>query len=210
MAMRKLPGVYIEELPAFPNSAIAVETAIPAFVGYTFKAESNGKSLIGVPTKINSFAEYVAHFGGAFSPNFKIEADETSPDTFKVSYEEDIELYFYNSIRLFYTNGGSCCVILAVDVYGDKVNGLEVKASDFNKVDGALEILKNTHEPTLVVMPDVIKLKEAAYAIYTDVLAHCAGMQNRFAIFDLKNHDDSLKPSAVVEEFRSKIGNSFP
>ncbi|TCC97228.1 phage tail sheath family protein [Pedobacter hiemivivus] len=209
MATHKSPGVYIEELPAFPNSAIAVETAIPAFVGYTFKAESNGKSLIGVPTRINSFAEYVENFGGAFSPSFKIEADESSPDTFKVSYEEDNELYFFNSIRLFYANGGGPCVILAVDVYGDKENGLEVKASDFNKADGPLEILKNTPEPTLVVMPDVIKLKEAAYAIYTDVLAHCDGMQSRFAIFDLKNHDDSLKPSSVVDEFRSKIGNSF-
>ena len=33
--MYKTPGVYIEEIPKFPPSIAAVETAIPAFIGYT-------------------------------------------------------------------------------------------------------------------------------------------------------------------------------
>jgi phage tail sheath protein FI len=31
----KSPGVYIDELNAFPNSVVLVATAVPAFIGYT-------------------------------------------------------------------------------------------------------------------------------------------------------------------------------
>ncbi len=33
------PGVYINEISAFPNSVVPVATAVPAFVGYTMPAE---------------------------------------------------------------------------------------------------------------------------------------------------------------------------
>jgi phage tail sheath protein FI len=33
------PGVYTQELNAFPNSVVAVPTAVPAFVGYTARAD---------------------------------------------------------------------------------------------------------------------------------------------------------------------------
>ena len=35
----KTPGVYIEEIPKLPPSIASVETAIPAFIGYTQKAQ---------------------------------------------------------------------------------------------------------------------------------------------------------------------------
>ena len=38
----KTPGVYIEEISKFPPSVAQVETAIPAFIGYTEKAETGG------------------------------------------------------------------------------------------------------------------------------------------------------------------------
>jgi uncharacterized protein len=38
MAEYKTPGVYIEEIPHLPPSIASVETAIPAFIGYTEKA----------------------------------------------------------------------------------------------------------------------------------------------------------------------------
>ena len=41
MAVLKLstPGVYVQEIPSLPPSVAEVETAIPAFVGYTEKAD---------------------------------------------------------------------------------------------------------------------------------------------------------------------------
>ena len=67
------PGVYLEEKNAFPSSAVAVETAVPAFIGYTSMAERNGKSLVGKPTRITSFAEYIECFGDGFKSKFTIE-----------------------------------------------------------------------------------------------------------------------------------------
>ena len=44
-ASYKTPGVYLVEKDAFPGSVVDVATAIPAFIGYTEKAEYNGKDL---------------------------------------------------------------------------------------------------------------------------------------------------------------------
>ena len=38
MAAYKTPGVYVEEIVKFPPSVAQVETAIPAFIGYTQRA----------------------------------------------------------------------------------------------------------------------------------------------------------------------------
>ena len=66
------PGVYIEEVNAFPGSVVEVATAVPAFIGYTEKASRNGKTLVNSPTRITSFAEYLTLFGGAFAPKFTL------------------------------------------------------------------------------------------------------------------------------------------
>ena len=60
----KTPGVYIVEKNAFPNSVVEVATAVPAFIGYTEKADNKGKSLAGKPWRITSMAEYINYFGG--------------------------------------------------------------------------------------------------------------------------------------------------
>jgi uncharacterized protein len=39
----KTPGVYIEEKSIFPPSVAQVETAIPAFIGYTETAKDKKK-----------------------------------------------------------------------------------------------------------------------------------------------------------------------
>src|SRR5579863_4269091 len=60
------PGVYIEEVPNLPRSVAEVETAIPAFIGYTQAAQDeNQQSLINVPTRITSLLEYETYFGTA-------------------------------------------------------------------------------------------------------------------------------------------------
>ena len=76
--------LYIVEKSAFPNSVVEVATAVPAFIGYTGKAENGGASLIGKPWRIASMAEYEHYFGGAPEPRFRVEvvgatANETPP-----------------------------------------------------------------------------------------------------------------------------------
>jgi len=217
-AKLRTPGVYIEEKNAFPNSAVPVETAVPVFIGYTEKAEWNGKSLIEKPTRITSLAEYVEHFGVGFHAKFTLEDSDPAlqQKTFAVGAKQMVlkmnvnhTSYLYNSLRLFYANGGGPCYILAVDTYQDKKDGFEIKFDDFMgstaKVD-PFELLKKELEPTLIVVPDAIALGEACYGIYAKILAHCAAMQSCFGIFDLVKQLPSDSTHAIVASFREKIG----
>jgi len=55
----KSPGVFVEEIARFPPSIAPVETAIPAFIGYTEKAdEVTAGDLHLIPTRISSLKEY--------------------------------------------------------------------------------------------------------------------------------------------------------
>src|SRR4051794_13325331 len=61
----KTPGVYIDEIAKFPPSIAPVETAIPAFIGYTQKAMDVTKDDLHLkPTRISSLIEYEKYFGG--------------------------------------------------------------------------------------------------------------------------------------------------
>ena len=64
----KTPGVYVTEEDAFPPSIVGVQTAVPAFIGYTEFAEIGGKPCYLKPQKIASFAEYVSIYGKGFEP----------------------------------------------------------------------------------------------------------------------------------------------
>jgi phage tail sheath protein FI len=71
----KTPGVYIVEKNAFPNSVVEVATAVPAFIGYTEKADNKGKSLDNKAWRITSMAEFHDYYGYAPKPNFSIVED---------------------------------------------------------------------------------------------------------------------------------------
>ena len=64
MTTYRTPDVYVEEVSVFPPSVAEVETAIPAFIGYTAKAiKKLDNDLILEPTKIYSLKEYETFFG---------------------------------------------------------------------------------------------------------------------------------------------------
>lgn len=210
---------YIEEIAAFPIPPAAVQTAIPAFIGYTFKAERNGKSCIRVASRITSFAEYLECFGGGFKTQFTI---ETSNDQEKgiIFNAEGVKLCvrpiepnwprLYDSIRLFYANGGGTCYILPLGIYGDVIS-FSIDPKDFKSTadfpECPLGVLEKESEITLINVPDAVSLTKAeAYAFYQKVLSHCAKLQDRFAILDLlqpQNGQDSLD---LFEDFRDGIG----
>ncbi|MBW4891598.1 hypothetical protein KXQ82_17865 [Mucilaginibacter sp. HMF5004] len=240
MADYKTPGVYIVEQNAFPNSAVAVETAVPVFIGYTETAAFNNNSLLNKPTRITSFAEYLERFGpGAkpYKPVYTVHkvldataiaalqdpakttatevaanaADKTKADHLLVLKNEQLyitppaqQLYLYNSIRLFYDNGGSVCYILPVGTYSAADATFKVKADE---IAAALELLKKEEEPTLVLSPDAISLGADAYnTVYTSILDHCKYMQSRFGIFDLAQQSGTVETKDIVDPFRDKIG----
>ena len=79
----KTPGVFVEELDAFPPSIVGVETAVPVFIGYTEKADRNGRSVLLQPVRIASMVDYAPIFGGALPYQFKFEAVVSAADVTK-------------------------------------------------------------------------------------------------------------------------------
>ena len=115
MTYRK-PGVYVKEISVVPSSVAEVETAIPAFIGYTEKAEEKGEGLTNKPKRIKSLVEFEQFFGGPARPNtLKVTLDAANTPT-KVAIDNHYQMYY--SLRLFYDNGGGDCYIVSVGSVG--------------------------------------------------------------------------------------------
>ena len=218
MAQRLMtPGVYIEEVNAFPGSVVEVATAVPAFIGYTEKAERNGKSLVNKPTRVTSFAEYRQFFGGAFKPMFTLDDIKNGQipkheitingQSKAINYLTDNDTYMFRSLQLFFNNGGGTCYIVSVGTYAGK-DKVEIKQDAIE--DGLATLLKE-QEPTIIVVPEAIKL-DNCYDVYKKVLAHCTKMQSRVAILDVQEGDGpriSTENVDIIDNFREKIGTEY-
>ena len=214
------PGVYIQETNAFPNSMVEVATAVPAFIGYTEKAIENGKYLVNQPVRITSLAEYHHSFGGAFNPRFTI--DPVVPgkpnkheitidgETKAINYLPDHHLFMYRGIQLFFNNGGNTCYIVSVGTYEEKDKIVQVQK---DILEAGLDTLLKEQEPTIIVIPDAVNLKDDCYLLYNKVLAHCAKMQSRFAILDIYVGDNAgIELDGdfhYINRFRELIGTEY-
>jgi phage tail sheath protein FI len=222
-APMKTPGVYIVEKSAFPNSVVEVATAVPAFIGYTEKADNKGKSLLNKPWKISSMAEFHNYFGAGCKPVFGVrkaeEGDEADflqrvGDDEESTMEEYVieqkagKYLLYNSMKLFFSNGGGPCYIVSVGAYGK-----EDQSIDAGKLAAGIETLIKEQEPTMVVVPDVCRLAERADAIAVQQasLLHCGEkMKNRVSILDIYDgYRDRKDPAGdPVEDFRNELGTN--
>lgn len=210
----KTPGVYIVEKNAFPPSIVAVETAVPAFVGYTQIADNMGQPLSGVPFKITSMSEFETHFGGPPPIVFKISPALTSPPQTSptkdftangVDYQlnqKGPRFLLYYCMRHFFQNGGGACYIVSVGGYGAD--------PDYSTLTGGIDALKLEQEPTMLVIPDAVLIKEEANCItlQQDMLTHCGDtMRNRIAILDIYDGYKGLQdPEPPVDNFRNALG----
>jgi uncharacterized protein len=218
MSKLKTPGVYINEINAFPNAVVQVEKSVPVFIGYTQIAEQDGKSLLLKPIRISSLLEYENYFGKGFHPKFTIiDASAANNEAIFVLngnnkqaiINTNNKLIFYNSIKLFYQNGGANCYIMSVGTYADKPDGMAIDATDFignATKPNVFTLLEKETTPTLVVLPDVINIGIAAYPIHQMALAHCAKMQSRFTILDVYQ-TTAVNLQSDVQNFRDGIGN---
>ena len=194
-ASYKTPGVYVEEIPKFPPSIAAVETAIPAFIGYTEKAIRNGELLFNKPTRIESIAEYEAYFGGG--PPQDVNVFLNLSNQFERA-EAAGQFYLYDSLRIFYANGGGNCYILAVGDYNDSVDALVIAA--------ALLDLELEDEPTIILAPDAVSDTAGLYEFQKQSLKQCNKLQDRVVICDLEPATTNTDFKNSVDTFRSSIG----
>lgn len=209
----QIPGVYIEEKNAFPNSVVGVATAVPAFVGYTEKAMNQDKDLTNQPFRISSLAEYHQYFGSAPHATFTLQAAPNTSKGYQLQFKSG-RFFLYYSIQHFFVNGGTNCYIVSVGDY-QKQN---VKVADFYDNDDThpkgIPTLLKEYEPTLLVVPDAMLFNQEGCAmIHRKMLEHCEQMASRFAILDvyldMSNGKDEQTPDtlAVVGAYRDSIGN---
>ncbi|MBS1614777.1 MAG: phage tail sheath subtilisin-like domain-containing protein [Bacteroidetes bacterium] len=206
----KTPGVYVEEIPKFPPSIAAVETAIPAFVGYTLIAEKRGASLIGVPTKISSLLEYTSYFGEGLAPeSIQLVTGDASNNyaVQSINIDGGNRFYLYDSVRLFYDNGGGDCYIVSVGLC-DAGTGVAIGEQDGDPMGmlTGLTLLEKVDEPTILLFPDAVSMSDASfYSLQQAALMQCAKLQDRVAVFDLQENKADDLPDAV-DNFRNSIG----
>ncbi len=212
MGAMKTPGVYIVEKSAFPNSVVEVATAVPAFVGYTERADNKGKTLRNKPWRITSMAKFRSYFGGAPKALFTIAekgADSADESAFTLEKKEYLlardggEYILYFSMLSFFQNGGGPCYIVSVGNYGDDIASPSLM--------GGIEALKKEQEPTMVVIPEAVQLAlDDCIAVQQASLSHCGiTMRNRFAVLDIHGGSKESKgKDGCVEVFRSKLGTN--
>ncbi|RZJ52289.1 MAG: phage tail protein [Flavobacterium sp.] len=219
----KTPGVYIEEIVKFPPSVAQVETAIPAFIGYTEKATKKVENdLYRVPTRITSLLDYETYFGFAY-PETTITVDVTDVVTNNVITERNIVVnqpgapkpfLMYYALQMYFANGGGPCYIISVNLY-EALNGNPnpVIKSD---LDAGLNLLQAEDEPTLILFPDAKALAEDEfYAVYANALMQCHDMQDRFTIIDTHKATDigvdslALRNRITLEKDYLKYGAAY-
>jgi phage tail sheath protein FI len=214
----RTPGVYVVEESLFPPSVVEVETAIPAFVGYTNATQYAGENLLNRPVAVNNLLEFQAIFGPPpLIGNFTVALDElgnvignvSDPSTstngrFRLAY----------AMRQFYDNGGGRCYVVSIGNYSASSVAADIAAAHL----AGLDALAREDEPTLLVFPDlsgmapadsskpamVTAVRALYHSVLVQALDQCATLGDRFLICDL--WDGALAGSAGITAFRNGIG----
>lgn len=233
----KSPGVYINELNAFPNSVVAVATAVPAFIGYTPQASYEGMSYANVAQKITSFSEFQQIYcyqnpdapappSKQYSPQYYLVQQKSKPADpnymvinnayYSIVPDPNTIYYLYNSIQLFYQNGGGAAYIVSVGSYGapsgnpmtpgTQIINPNVQLGDLKR---GLDLLKNEQEPTMYICPEATLLSVADNGtLMQEMLLLCTQTQTSVSVFDIigGRNPDPIMYTTDITTFRNNTG----
>ena len=214
----RTPGVYLVEESKFPPSVVAVETAIPAFLGYTRNTQYQGLALVNRPVAVDSLLEFQQMFGDPPAiGGFAVTVDDaglvvgtvgdpgaSTRGRFRLAY----------ALRHFYDNGGGRCYVVSL---GD-FNAGGTESDIVNAHLAGLQALAREDEPTLLVLPDlgrmapadpgnagqVAAVRASYHGVLVQALNQCATLGDRFLVCDL--WDGQAAGSAGITAFRNGIG----
>ncbi|MCP5245933.1 MAG: phage tail sheath family protein [Burkholderiales bacterium] len=216
-AVYKTPGVYVEEIPKFPPSIAPVETAIPAFIGYTSIADNRAiGDLLLKPTRISSMVEYEKYFGEA-QPETGIDVaikqvtvnGVTTVTEAVARLDESVRSkhIMYYALQMFFANGGGPCYIVSVGAYKTGSGSLVE-----TELDKGLKILAKEDEPTLIIFPEAQNLSIADFKTLHDAaLKQCEDLKDRFVIMDIHGGvDEEDDNHGGVDEEDDNISLSDP
>lgn len=216
----KTPGVYIEEISKFPPSVVAVETAVPAFIGYTEKTRYNGENLLNKAVEIDSLLDFETIFGeppsiGSFTVNIdadgKVISSISNPNS-----GTNARFRLANAMDHYFRNRGGRCYIISIGDYSSSATTSNIVSAHLT----GLATLAKEDEPTLIVMPDLSGMTAAppgdsaaiaaVRASYHGVLIHaldqCADLGDRFLIGDIWDGSESGEDG--IQALRDGIGTS--
>jgi phage tail sheath protein FI len=205
----KTPGVYIEEIPKFPPIVSAVETAVPAFFGYTQKSVDVA---LNEPFRITSMVEYEQHFGLP-QPEEKltvagVEVKDASGTVTGQKFSAKLDAanrskhIMYYALQMFFANGGGPCYIVSTGLYKTPSSLV------LTELQAGLKALEKVDEPTLLVFPEAQALSIADFKTLMDAaLAQCQLLKDRFVIMDVHGGAVSVSDPAsniitIVDNFR--------
>jgi phage tail sheath protein FI len=206
----KTPNVYVEEITKLPPSVAEVDTAVPAFTGYTEKAKRYvDDDLIKIPTRIKSLLEYEQYFGaGPSYSQIHVQLDTNSLVDSSTTTVAGSIYNLYESMRLFYDNGGGVCYICSAGKYSSGDND----ALRATKLTDALAEIRKFDEPTILLFPDAVNIKtgdapdwDKIAGIQQAALKQCGDLGDRFTVLDVAE-EDTTTVEEQADTFRSKIG----
>lgn len=214
---RKTPGVYVRDLSLPQPLDPVLETALPAIIGYTEMAvDAKGNDLTGRPLRVSNLEEYEFYFGGRFhSDTYHVSVDWGEPGGVK---PERVEIpkrfYLYECLLHFYENGGGDCFIVSVGNYGDVISLSKDLNTGASGLIAGLEILRKFDEPTLLLFPDAVDLKDASGEpdvnslgqLQMKALQQCEHVKNRFLIADIIPGNEPDRIETSLSAFRQEIG----
>jgi len=197
----RTPDVYVEEISVFPPSVAEVETAIPAFIGYTGSATRTFKDdLHNVPTKVMSLLEYESLFGAGPKLDVNKVVLDDAGNFVRAELASTNTKYLYDSLRLFFNNGGGKCYIVSV--------GPDTDDTDKDKLISGLEQIAKQDEPTILLFPDAAALSSAddLAAVQQAALQQAGKLGDRVALLDTHYYSDKHNHDIEIGSFRSKLG----
>ena len=208
----RTPGVYIDEIKRFPPSIAAVETAIPAFIGYTQRAVKRGEDLTLKPTRISSLLEYEDFFGTAVNEQ-NLEVRLTLSPTGRLQFVADFDWsdgkgpskhLMYYAMQQYFANGGGPCYIVSVGAFLD----FGTTISDPTPFENALEELEKFDEPTLLVVPEGQSMDEDSFfQVIGKALDQCVELKDRFVIMDIPHSGRDLRTAGEIKEVADNFRN---
>jgi len=190
-----------------------------------------------MPVRISSFADFQAFFcypdaaapasaSKQYSPQYYLVKEKMQPTKgdyllidesyYSIVPDPNTIYYLYNSIQLFYENGGGDAYIVSVGTYGAP-SGIPIHAGDqiinpnvhLNDLLNGLSLLKNEQEPTMYICPEATLLSvENNATLMQAMLLQSSAMQTAICIFDIiggRNPDPILYTNDIAT-FRESIG----
>jgi phage tail sheath protein FI len=245
------PGVYINEINAFPNSVVPVATAVPVFIGYTMRADYKGKSYLNQAVQIESLQDFLTFYGVVtgspptpvadqqqYVPIYHAVPSQGGGDMILGGNKIDLLpdpstiYYLYNSIKLFYQNGGATAFAVSVGLITPSSSPSKPIQADsalvnpnvkLTDLQAGLAVASQEAEITMIVIPDAVLLKEEDNAnLMQDMLMQCGAPDpdqccaplSRVALLDVYGAQAPApktwdQPGGEIATFRTNVGMNY-